>query len=102
MSLSDMVTVGDMKMTRAALITITSGLILSLCIAIFVPHGIFISLFTFLGFIIAAYNVNCVYVGKCTTWALTLTVIYVVYVIISLLLLFSDKKKFIKMLNKSS
>jgi hypothetical protein len=98
---SDMVMVGDMKMTRSALITLTAGLILSLSVAIFVPHGVFIGLFMFLGFIIAAYNLNCVVVGKCTTWALVLTAVYIVYVLMSLIMLFTNKKKYGKMLMAS-
>lgn len=98
--LSDMVMIGDLKMTRAALITLTMGFLLSFCIAVFIPHGILIGLITFFGFIVAAYNVNCSIVGKCNNWAIFLVVIYVIYVILNLLLIFTDKKKYMKMVIK--
>lgn len=85
------------KIARPAFITLLSGIILALVIAIFIPYGVFIAIYVLLIFLLLSYNINCTLVGHCKTWAWILTVIYLIYVTISVIVIFTNKDAWIAM-----
>ena len=77
------IVVGDLKMSLFSFIIAAAGIVLGLVISF--NYSIFIGLITTASLFLAAYNLNCVIVGKCKTWAWILFVIYLLNVILSLL-----------------
>lgn len=101
MYFSEQVQVGSLKITRNALFTLSSGIVLSAIIMFAVPKvGVWIGLVTLLMFVLAAYNINCAVVGKCTTWALILTILYLISTIGAIIKYFTDSKGFVKKFSK--
>jgi len=75
------VTVGKLKMSLFAFITALCGILLGLITAFKV--NLYVGLVLTASFFIAAYNINCVIVGKCNTWAWILLIIYLLNTIIA-------------------
>lgn len=77
-----MISLGDnIKVTRAAFLTLLAGLILSIVIAFTFPvSGPLVGIVVLLVWMLVAYNVNCVQVGHCYKWAWILTIFYLIYV----------------------
>jgi hypothetical protein len=71
------VQIGSINVCYPAFVTLISGLIISLLIA--VNGNMWLGLLTLGVFMVTTYNVNCVVVGNCTTWAWVLMSIYVFY-----------------------
>lgn len=73
------VKIGNIHVCYPAFVTLICGLITSLLIA--ATANIWLGILTFGVFLVTTYNVNCVVVGNCTTWAWILMSIYVFYVL---------------------
>lgn len=71
------VQIGSISVCYPAFVTLLSGLVISLLIAF--NGNMWLGLLTFGVFLVTTYNVNCVVVGNCTTWAWVLMSIYVFY-----------------------
>lgn len=76
-------TFGKIKITVLAFTMLLVGIAFSVFCLFFLPStvGVIASLLIMLGFIFAAYNINCVLVGHCVVWAYVLIVIYVFNVV---------------------
>ena len=74
------ITVGKLKMTLPAMITVIGGMVVGLITALAI--GWLTGIMMIFVFFVAAYNINCATVGHCTTWAWTLTIIYLINVAI--------------------
>ena len=73
------VIIGDVEICYPAFVTLLCGLIVGVLLA---ANGhIILGIFTFGMFLVTTYNVNCVVVGNCTTWAWILMFIYIFYVL---------------------
>jgi hypothetical protein len=92
----EIITVGGLRMTKGAFITLISGFVLSVFLAFFVPRGIYAGPFVFLTFVLAAYNINCAVVGNCKIWALVCTLFWVFYVVLVIFTAYTSKDKLIK------
>lgn len=90
------VSVGKVKITKAAFVTIHAGILLATVLAFVGPYGVFISIYVLLLFSLLAYNVNCTQVGHCNTWAWILTFVYVFYVAIIIIMFFTKKDMLVK------
>ena len=73
------VQIGNIQVCYPAFVTLICGLIISLLIG--VNGNIWLGVLTFGVFLLTTYNVNCVVVGNCTTWAWILMCIYIFYVL---------------------
>ena len=71
------VQIGSVNICYPAFVTLLSGLVISLLIA--VNGNMWLGLLTLGVFLLTTYNVNCVVVGNCTTWAWVLMSIYILY-----------------------
>jgi len=76
-------TIGGAKITYNAAATLIAGMLVSIVMAWIGPAGIVMGALMFLAFCLAAYNVNCALVGQCTLLANILTIIYVIYALLS-------------------
>jgi len=76
------VRIGSIEVCYPAFVTLICGLIISILIS--VSGSIWLGIVTFGVFLITTYNVNCVVVGNCTTWAWILMFIYIFYVFINI------------------
>ena len=73
------VKIGKIEICYPAFVTLLCGLIVGVLLA---ANGHFVlGIFTFGLFLVTTYNVNCVVVGNCTTWAWILMFIYIFYVL---------------------
>lgn len=70
------ITIGTLKISLFAFVVAVLGIIIGLLMSIYVNP--ILGLFTTGGFFVAAYNLNCVIVGKCKIWAWILYVIYLI------------------------
>jgi hypothetical protein len=84
------------KISRAAFYTLVAGILFALTISLFIPYGGFIGLYILLVFLLMSYNVNCAQVGHCHVWAWILTTIYIVYVILSVIIILTNPTAWIK------
>ena len=75
------VRIGSVEVCYPAFVTLICGLIISILIS--VSGSIWLGILTFGVFLVTTYNVNCVVVGNCTTWAWILMCIYIFYVFIN-------------------
>ncbi len=73
------VQIGSVTVCYPAFVTLLSGLVISLLVAF--NGNMWLGLLTFGVFLVTTYNVNCVVVGNCTTWAWILMSLYVLYAI---------------------
>ena len=73
------VQIGSINVCYPAFVTLLSGLVISLLIA--VNGNMWLGLLTLGVFLVTTYNVNCVIVGNCTTWAWVLMCVYIFYVL---------------------
>jgi predicted membrane protein len=74
-----MIEFATIKMTMWAFVVLLVGLITSLYCVIFVPSiGIYIGLLLLTATVVAAYNINCLFVGKCFLFAKALSIYYVI------------------------
>ena len=73
------ISIGKLNLTLPSFITAVCGIVVG--IAASIKLNPFIGLIAVIPFLIAAYTVNCIVVGHCTTWAWVLTVLYVVNVV---------------------
>jgi hypothetical protein len=90
------------KVTRAAFYTLIAGLILSIVIAFTFPvSGPLIGIFVLLVWVLLAYNINCVQVGHCYTWAWILTIFYLIYISFAVFALIIYNKKIVTNFGKS-
>lgn len=71
------VSIGKLQMTLPSVMVAITGFATALVIA-WKVHPI-MGLAILPGFFLAAYNVKCVTVGQCTTWAWILTSMYIFY-----------------------
>jgi len=71
-----MIKIGNYSISLTAFITLISGLILAIFVVSYIPNSYNMAMFIIIGFIIAAYEINCVEVGKCDIWAWFLTFVY--------------------------
>jgi hypothetical protein len=76
------VKIGSIEVCYPAFVTLICGLIISILIS--VSGSIWLGIVTFGVFLVTTYNVNCVVVGNCTTWAWILMFIYIFYVFINI------------------
>ena len=76
------VRIGSIEVCYPAFVTLICGLIISILIS--VSGSIWLGIITFGVFLVTTYNVNCVVVGNCTTWAWILMFIYIFYVFINI------------------
>jgi len=76
------ITVGKLKLTLPAMITVVGGMVVGLITAL--KFSWLAGIIMILVFFVAAYNINCATVGHCTTWAWVLTIIYLINVLIFL------------------
>lgn len=100
MHLTEQVQVHGKKITRSALYVLIGGFIIAMMQLFFVPHGYIHAPITFALFCLVAYNLNCVVVGSCTTWATILFVICAIFFVLAILMFFTDKKKWVAMMKK--
>ena len=73
------VKIGDIEICYPAFVTLICGFIVFVVLAL--NEQIILSIFTLALFMLTTYNVNCVVVGNCTTWAWILMFIYVINVL---------------------
>ena len=71
-----MIKIGNITVSLAAFIALLSGLILAISIVSYIPNSYNMAMFVVIGFIILAYEINCIEVGKCEIWAWFVTFIY--------------------------
>ena len=90
------VQIGGLKVSINAFLTFIAGLVFSVVVTIVMPFGAFAGMYILLIFTLFAYNVNCVQVGHCKTWAWILTILYVIYVVFLSIMLISNKESFLK------
>ena len=81
------VELNTIQITQPAFITLVIGLTTAILISFF---DLFTGLSIFLVFLIASYNVNCVEVGHCQTWARMIVAFYIIY-IVYVVMVFSTK-----------
>jgi len=86
-----MIKFGNYNISLTACITLLLGFILAVFTVIYMPNSYYMALLIVISFIIAAYEINCVELGKCDVWAWTLTTIYFVYVSGLLYLIYKNK-----------
>lgn len=72
------ITIAGVKISQLSVVVLVSSFVLALAMLFVGPMGFLGSLTVLLAGALAAYNVNCVQVGHCQTWALILTVFYVI------------------------
>lgn len=84
------------KITNQALLVAIFGFLVVISLLISAPKLWLVALSIGLGFLVAAYTVNCTIHGKCYIWAWALTIIYLVNALSLLVVAFSDKKKLLK------
>lgn len=94
-----MIKFGELSISLASFLTLLSGFVVAAIIMFASKKTVMLGLSTFLVFCIVAYNVNCVQLGHCTTYAWILTILYIGYAAIFALLFFKNKKAFNKKLN---
>lgn len=90
MNIHDTITIGSLTMTRASLIVAIIGIVIALFLTIFLPlagvtSGFLMGLIILLGFFIGAYNMNCVVLGQCTTYATILMTVYIIYAVLTII-----------------
>ena len=73
------VQIGSMQVCYPAFVTLICGLIISILIS--ASGNLWLGILTFGVFLVTSYNVNCVVVGNCTTWAWVLMCVYIFYVL---------------------
>jgi hypothetical protein len=73
------VTLGKLTLSIQSFIVAVVGLVISVLLS-FLVHPI-AGAMSLLTFFMAAYNVNCVVVGKCVQWAWALVVVYGLYLV---------------------
>ena len=73
------VKIGSIEICYPAFVTLICGLVISLLIS--GSGNLWLGIFTLGVFLLTTYNVNCVVVGNCTTWAWVLMSLYILYVI---------------------
>jgi hypothetical protein len=73
------VQIGSIHVCYPAFVTLICGLIISILIC--VSGQLWLGILTFGVFLVTTYNVNCVVVGNCTTWAWILMFVYIFYVL---------------------
>ena len=79
------VQIGSIKVCYPAFVTLICGLIISILIG--VGGNIWLGILTLGVFLVTTYNVNCVVVGNCTTWAWILMCIYIFYVLANVMIM---------------
>ena len=79
------VQIGSIKVCYPAFVTLICGLIISILIG--VSGNIWLGILTLGVFLVTTYNVNCVVVGNCTTWAWILMCIYIFYVLANVMIM---------------
>lgn len=94
------ITIGKNKITLTAFLTFLAGLVLAVILPFVGSYGIFLSIYVLLLFVLLAYNVNCAQVGHCHVWAWVLTLVYVGYVALAVVLIFTKKDLFKKVLSE--
>lgn len=94
-----MIKIGELSISLASFLTLCSGFVVAVIIMFASRKTFMLGLSTFLVFCIVAYNVNCVQLGHCTTYAWILTILYIGYAAIFALLFFRNKTAFYKKLN---
>lgn len=87
-------TIGKVKITVIAFSLLIIGVVFSVFCLFFLPSsiGVIASLLIMLGFIFAAYNINCVLVGHCIIWAYVLMIVYLLNVVLVVMRLVSLKQ----------
>ena len=73
------VKIGTIEICYPAFVTLLCGLVISILIT--ASGNLWLGILTLGVFLLTTYNVNCVVVGNCTTWAWVLMSMYVLYVI---------------------
>jgi len=73
------VQIGSIRVCYPAFVTLICGLIISILIS--ASGNLWLGILTFGVFLVTTYNVNCVVVGNCTTWAWVLMCVYIFYVL---------------------
>ena len=76
------VRIGSVEVCYPAFVTLICGLIISILIS--VSGSLWLGILTFGVFLVTTYNVNCVVVGNCTTWAWILMFIFIFFVFINI------------------
>lgn len=94
-----MIKFGELSISLASFLTLLSGFIVAVLIMFASKKTFVLGLTTFLVFCVVAYNVNCVQLGHCNTYAWILTILYMGYAAIFALLFFRNKSAFNKKLN---
>jgi hypothetical protein len=88
---------GLLTITKASFYILVAGLVLSFIliftIKLGIGHKLLAGLLLFLTFCVESYNVNCVQLGNCTTWAYLLTILYIGYAAIMAFTLLTNKSK---------
>jgi hypothetical protein len=84
MGLPATVTIGTLHLSLQAAITVVAGVIIGLATIIVFPSRWLLGFALTAAFFLAAYNVNCVVVGKCKTWAWILTAFYLAYIALAI------------------
>ena len=92
--------VGNLHICYPSFIILVGGLLLSILISIYTRIWFGIAM---LGvFLIESYNINCVIVGNCVTWAWVLMIIFVIYFVIGVSATVNNKLIVSSMSKKSS
>jgi hypothetical protein len=73
-------TVGPLKVSYPAFLVLLAGVI-GAVITLFMPYGVFVSIYLIIFASIASYTVNCTLVGNCTIWAWCLVVLDIIVII---------------------
>ena len=76
------------KISLNAYIILIAGLIMCIVIMFIGPYGPIAGIVAFLFVILVAYNVNCTLVGHCRVWAWFLTVFYIIYAIVIVMVMY--------------
>lgn len=74
------VTVGPLKVTYPAFLVLLAGVV-GAVITLFIPYGVFVSIYLILMASVASYTINCTLVGNCTMWAWLLAVLDIIIII---------------------
>ncbi len=92
--LNDPITVWNVKTTKAAFYTFVAGLVTAVIVSIFAPYGYIVGPIIFLTTCLVSYNMSCVVLGQCKSWAVILFVIYMIYFVLTIVgAVFAHKAK---------
>ena len=79
MSVTTIITVGGVRMTKAAFATLAAGVLASIILTVTMPYGWIAGIAVMLISMLSAYKINCMVVGHCNIFATLLMVLFIIH-----------------------